>query len=368
MAPMTAGRWILAPLHAAALLTGAKSFRDNPILGSRRLNEYGLHIRRMAFAHRMAAARRARLSSLVSAQDAAAFEAHGFIEKRNFLPPDVFARLRGEALHTAAPARDTRQGDTVTRRIPIDAVGRRRMPTVSALASSPAFLGLVRFVGASSLSPLTFVQTVFSQVYAVEPDPQTHLHADTFHPTVKAWLFLNDVAADEGPFAYVPGSHRLTVPRIAWEKQTALTAASSEDVLTSRGSFRIGREELADLGLPQPRVFDVPANTLVVADTGGFHARSLPLKPSVRSEIFAYGRRGPFTPWTGLDPLGFPLIEGRASRLGWALEDLKQSLTGKWAPWQDAGEVTATQRPEILIHFDLEAVRRENQARALQNG
>ena len=42
------------------------------------------------------------------------------------------------------------------------------------------------------------------------PDPQTALHADTFHPTVKAWLFLTDVAADAGPFTYVPGSHRLT--------------------------------------------------------------------------------------------------------------------------------------------------------------
>ena len=37
------------------------------------------------------------------------------------------------------------------------------------------------------------------------PDPQTDLHTDTFHPTVKAWLFLTDVAADAMPFVYVPG-------------------------------------------------------------------------------------------------------------------------------------------------------------------
>ena len=47
--------WLLAPLHAAALVTAAKSFRDNPILGSPALNRAGLHVARM----RAAAAGRA---------------------------------------------------------------------------------------------------------------------------------------------------------------------------------------------------------------------------------------------------------------------------------------------------------------------
>jgi hypothetical protein len=368
MGRMSALRWILAPYHAAALLTGAKSFRDNPILGSRLLNEKGLHVARMRLAHRMAQARRDRLSSLIGPDDATAFARDGFIEKRDFLPREFFAALRREALETSAPARDTRQGDTITRRIPIDAVGRRRMPAVAKLATDPAFLNLVRYVGASKLTPLVFVQTIFSQVYAVEPDPQTELHADTFHPTVKAWLFLNDVPADEGPFVYVPGSHLATSERLAWERRTAMGAAQSPSFLTARGSFRIGREELAGIGLPRPRVFDVPANTLVVADTGGFHARGLSLRPSVRSEIFAYGRRGPFIPWTGLDPLAAPLITGRASRIGWAMDDLKQRFTGKWASWQNAGETTATEPPELMIHFDLAAVRRLEEARIREAG
>src|ERR1700687_4657958 len=65
---------------------------------------------------------------------------------------------------------------------------------------------------------------------------------------------------------------------------------------------RIDPGELPALGLPEPRVFAVPANTLVVADTFGFHARGPSAGRSLRVEIWAYGRRSPFVPWTALDP------------------------------------------------------------------
>jgi hypothetical protein len=40
--------WLLAAVHAAALLSGAKSFRDNPILANAALNRAGLHVLRCA--------------------------------------------------------------------------------------------------------------------------------------------------------------------------------------------------------------------------------------------------------------------------------------------------------------------------------
>ena len=51
--------WLLAPVHAAALLSAAKSFRANPILGRNALNHAGLHVARVRMAAVMAAARRA---------------------------------------------------------------------------------------------------------------------------------------------------------------------------------------------------------------------------------------------------------------------------------------------------------------------
>ena len=55
------------------------------------------------------------------------------------------------------------------------------------------------------------------------------------------------------------------------------------------------------LGLPLPRALSVPANTLIVADTFGFHARGASLRPSRRIEIWAMGKRCPFLPWPTVD-------------------------------------------------------------------
>src|SRR6185437_931842 len=149
---------LFSPLHVAALATGAKSFRDNPVIGSARLNRRGLLVARMA------ATRRARLADLISAEDGAAFARDGFIEKRGFLSDDLFAALRDEAMNHAAPARDMVQGDTVTRRVALDRALLRDRPALRALAESPEWLGLIRYVGASSLEPLTYIQTIFSRI------------------------------------------------------------------------------------------------------------------------------------------------------------------------------------------------------------
>jgi hypothetical protein len=328
--------WLLSPLHVAALATGSKSFRDNPIIGSARLNERGLHVGRMQFAARMADSRRRRLASLVDAADAAAFARDGYIEKPNFLPDGVFRAIRDEVINRPAPARDMAQGDTVTRRAAIDRRMLRDRPALRALVESPEWLALVRYVGASALEPLNYVQTIFSHVRPGKPDPQTNLHADTFHSTVKAWLFLTDVEPDGGPLTYVPGSHLLTRRRLAWERRASIAASHHADYQHSRGSPRITVAELRRLGYREPHAFAVPANTLVVADTLGFHARGFSARPTTRVEIWAYGRRNPFLPWLGFDPAALPLIKGNAVPLFWGASDLAVRLGIGRNPWQPA--------------------------------
>src|SRR5260221_10666568 len=99
-----ARRMAMAPVWAVELLTGAKSFNDNPILGNRRLNELGLHAGRVALAHRMANWRRRRLAHLIEDEDRAAFERDGFVLKHDFLPPALFQSLVEQAKAYRGPA------------------------------------------------------------------------------------------------------------------------------------------------------------------------------------------------------------------------------------------------------------------------
>jgi phytanoyl-CoA dioxygenase PhyH len=337
--------WLLAPWHVAALATGAKSFRDNPVIGSAALNRAGLHVARVRLAHRMAEWRRRRLSALISGDDRTAFERDGFVLKPNFLAAADYAACKEQVLSFRGPVRHQLQGDALTRRIAVDRHVLACLPAVRAIVENPEWLGLIRYVGSYMLEPLVYIQTIFSQVRKAEPDPQTRLHADAFHPSVKAWFFLNDVGEKDGPFIYVPGSHRPTPRRLAWERRASLTAAHSADFQSARGSLRITPEMARRLGYGEPKSFAVPQNTLVVADTVGFHARGRSARPSVRLEIWAYGRRNPFLPWPGLDLAGMPLVKGRAVPLYWSAMDIAERLHLGGNPWQSAGTATPIEPP-----------------------
>ena len=328
-------RFWLLPWWVISLATGAKAFSDNPLIGSPALNRWGLHALRVRLAHRLAARRRARLARSVRSDDRAAFDRDGFVVVPDFLPPAQFAALQAETAAFRGPAREMVQGDTITRRLALDPAALRAIPAAASLLRNVRWRGLIRYAGSADAEPITYIQTILPRRHDAPPDPQTALHADTFHPTVKAWLFLDDVAEEDGPLTYVPGSHRLTPQRLAWERARSLVARTGLDRLSSRGSLRIEPEELAALGLPPPVRFAVPANTLVVADTVGFHARGLATRPSTRVEIWAYGRRNPFLPWTGFDPLGLPGIAERRIPLYWAMRDRLHRL---WPhAWRKAG-------------------------------
>ena len=328
-------RTLLAPWWAAQLLTGAKSFLDNPLIGSDRLNRRGLHVRRMKLARAMADRRRARLAAALQPADLAAFERDGFVEKRDFLPPDIFAALRDRLLDWRGPAREMVQGDTITRRHAVDAIMMRQIPAMRTFVGDPRWRALARYVASFDIEPLLYVQSILSGRRNAAPDPQTSLHADTFHPSMKAWLFLEDVALDEGPLTYVAGSHRLTAERLAWEQRRSLEVRAEGDFLSARGSFRIEPAELAGLGLPQPTPFAVPANTLVVADTFGFHARAPSARATTRIELFGYSRRNPFLPFSGLDLWSLPGLAERRVPLLWLTHDIYRRWIGQ--PWAKAG-------------------------------
>ena len=310
-------RWWRAPLWLLALLTGAKSFADNPIIGSRRLNRAGLHGWRVRTAHVLAKRRRARLSALVPAELRDQFDRDGYVMIRDVLPAQEFGRFQSSLLDAEFHCRIHQQGDTVTRRVPVGASLLAEFPALRALLESARWKGLLAYAASTKIAPLYYLQTIVGGMIEGPPDPQTALHSDTFHPSLKAWLFLTDVPDDGRPLTYVAGSHRLTAARLAWERRKSIEVLDGGDRLSQRGSLRVSQQDLAELGLPQPTRFCVPANTLVVVDTCGFHARADSDRSTLRVELFAYCRRNPFLPWTGMDPLSWgPLAMRRAEWLG----------------------------------------------------
>ncbi len=291
------------PLESAALLTGAKSFERNSIIGNAWLNRHGLHARRVALAHHLARARRARLAEAVREEDRAAFARDGFVVRPRLLAPADFTALRDAVQRYRGMLREKPEGDSLLRKTTVTPALVAALPGLGTLLGNPAWQGLIRYVGARDAAPVVQLQAILQKAEAGPRDPQSFVHADTFHPTVKAWFYLTDVDEEDGPLTYVPGSHVLTPARRAWEREMSLAARDAADEDTRHGSFRIDPAGLARLGLPPPVALPVPANTLIVADTFGFHARGRSMRPSLRVEVWAFGRRNPFLPWTMLDPL-----------------------------------------------------------------
>lgn len=338
-------KFLLWPIWILQLATGAKSRLDNPIIGSRRLNRMGLHRMRAATADALCRWRRRRLARDVPSAWLADFERDGFVVIRDVIPSGEFPEIARAVLSYEGEAREMQQGDAITRRMAIDPAMLATIPGLKRLLRRPDIVALFNYVASYRTTPLHYVQTIVSRAGSNDPDPQEAVHADSFHSSLKSWLFLRPVALEDGPFCFVRGSHRMTPQRLAWEQRRSLTDPRAIDRLSARGSPRVSAQDLREMGLPPPEALALPANCLVVADTVGFHARGSSAKPGERVELWSYARRNPFLPWLGGDILSLPGIAERRVGWLWAFRDRFSSLIGQ--PWRPVGRRTAiTAEPE----------------------
>ena len=141
--PSLVRRALLTPFWLAQVLSQEKLFARYPIRGGRWLNERGLHTARVELAHRLAASRRHRLARLIDAEDRERLDRDGFIVKRDFLPPALFAELAAQIRALRTPAREMVEGDTVTRHIPLDPAVLARVPAARRLLELPQYRNLI---------------------------------------------------------------------------------------------------------------------------------------------------------------------------------------------------------------------------------
>jgi hypothetical protein len=324
----------MAPVWVLQVFGQAKSFRDNPVIGSPLLNCMGLHAARLVAAHALNRFRLFTLSPLVDAATRRTFARDGFVKVENFLPDEHFRALQDEVHGLKGEVRECIQGDTLTLRVLLDEEVLAKVPAVARLIELPAYERLLKYCGARLKRPLFYVQSIKNGFVAGgAPDPQKVLHADTFHPTMKAWFFIDEVTPDKGPFTYVPGSHRLTWARLKWEYRRSIQGRHLKDGYSEKGSMRAEAADLVEMGLPAPVAIAARPNTLVVADTHGFHCRGAAKGRASRLEIWAYSRTNPFNPLPGLGLKVFSRIEHRIAHAWWRRQDERARRRNTVSSW-----------------------------------
>ena len=326
------------PFYFFDVFGSGKSFSQNPVIGNNRLNEWGLHKWRVQAAASLAEYRRKRLGHLLAPADREQLSANGFLIKEDYLPGPIFQRLKSEIYSSPLAAREMRQGQTVTRMISLGPGLLETMPETNAFLKDDQLRDMMHYAASYGGEPVFMIHVIMVDPKVNINDPQTDLHSDTFHPTAKAWFFLHDVGPEEGPFIYVPRSHLLTPERLQWEYQQSLTARNDPRSHHGYGSFRITLSELQEFGYVTETV-SVKANTLVVADTRGFHGRTPSNKSTTRISLDLYLRRSPFLPWSGFAISSLPLLRGRSLDLYLAYLDLCEQKFGKKSIWRDVGVI-----------------------------
>lgn len=109
----------------------------------------------------------------------------------------------------------------------------------------------------------------------VSGDPQYKWHTDTFQPTMKCWLYVNDIDESNGALSLIPKSHLPTYNRLAWDYKNSVYNKSKEKSfrLAEFGSEENESQEIEKNSFLQPVTLNGKANTLIAVNTYGLHKR-----------------------------------------------------------------------------------------------
>ena len=297
--------------HLLAIVSNEKGF-GHPVIGSPRLNRLGLHGVRVRGANLCSRVRRL----MAPAPDPtlrAALWRNGLVVIENVLAPGEFERARSEfearlQAHEREQPRpevrsrgfgprltnpagfDRADGGSLNRFVRID----ERCPTLrSAFGPGSALLRRLHALSGVAAAPDAFwlYQLVHGD-QAANPDLQRDVHCDTFHDTFKAWYYFEAVTEADGPLMYAPGTHRSDAARHAWERRRILLGK------VRSSAFRAGARDLREMGIAPLRPVLAPANSLVLANTRGFHCRGLAPGGTVRQGLYAGLRPHAFGLWS----------------------------------------------------------------------
>jgi len=217
----------------------------------------------------------------------------GIVVWPNFLSQQDFSRLQEEVLTVAAKSRDRFEtfshGPNTYQTAQLRLFNRQVLPATYGFYDDPRLNAMLQ---AAEKRPVAGYPDSGRKLEILTQgpldgsvDPETCLHSDIFFSTHKAWLYLTDVEPEHGPLVYVKGSHRVTLKQLRY--------IYHESCHENHGSRRVTPAELEDLGLKES-VMTCPKNTLVLANTCGYHCRRRGQPGSRRVSIHTSLRDNPF--------------------------------------------------------------------------
>jgi hypothetical protein len=267
-------------------------------------NLLGLQISRVLVARLLNIARRRMTSRRCSDEKRLReFKSNGYLIVKNFLDDAVLEMVRGEFLNAIE------NQNLITKKV-IDTAGQLRTSCTVSTSNRWSFTSTVKSFRSSELinniisdydgrhdinSSGCLFQLSF---WRTENQPSgdlkcefadhtnTEVHSDSFQSVIKCFFYLQDVNDGGGAHIYYPKSHRLSLRRLVFDYVNSVTVM--------RDSPRLDKSKMWAISRP-PIAFKLPANTLIIVDTYGFHAQEPVMPGRHRDIVYLQFRSPPFS-------------------------------------------------------------------------
>lgn len=265
------------------IFTGHKFFHTKVVKPSFTrvdLMEKGLHAFRMVMA---------RHAERLRAPGVKQFDTEGVMMYEDFLPPDKAAAVKKE-IETYPIIENIQPTNN------IHTMTRGTTPAIYDLVFNSDLFKLCAEAAHRDKEDVAawnhFCHTTYIQRLENTPgngDIQKVCHSDVFYPCVKYWYFPDAVEEDQGPFLFARNSVELDFDRLDFHYRESVEVV--KDTWDRRrnkghgeGSFRAIDDDLDKMGLKLEPITCKP-NTLVIANTSGFHCRGDAKQRHIRSAL-----------------------------------------------------------------------------------
>jgi hypothetical protein len=256
-----------------ALRSLTRILSADKVIDGRALNVLGAQVFRTVAARAVHSLRPVSLNA-EAASAVHELKREGVLVVPDFLSPAHFAAVLQECadLETrGSHALTDRQGPVVHTSIHVNDFGPALLPNVYAFFGDPFLRAILQRAEKWPFGDLAdhgiLERLSHSSAQPASRDPQSQLHSDIFFNSHKVWLFLDDVNAEDGPFAYVKQSHRLSLNALR-----AIYRESCRRDPASDRSRRIGQDEQRRMNVSE-LIVTCPRNTLLIANVCGYHRR-----------------------------------------------------------------------------------------------